>query len=261
MTIAGLGLYRDVAPLDSVRDAELRIQPVQDFAFASELKDCVITADEFAAACHSQPIVFTRGTDGRLFAAAVLALPDSAMGSPTLASLAAPTGGSAASGRPVGGNVFVDKSRRWRDGEYIPAFIRRYPFVPIMNGDKLALGIDRAYAGLSTESGERLFENGQPTAYTQNVLHFMAEFQSAWERTLALVKALDVLGVLEPFQVMARHEQRQQVLGGLLRVSEAKFNALKDKDSLRLIRNSGLKLAVAQMLSLAQFEKLDRYAR
>jgi hypothetical protein len=236
MTIAGLGLYRDVAPLDSVRDAELRIQPVQDFAFAGELKDCVITADEFAAACHSQPIVFTRGTDGRLFAAAVLALPDT-------------------------DNVFVDKSRRWRDGEYIPAFIRRYPFVPIMNGDKLALGIDRAYTGLSTESGERLFENGKPTAFTESVLRFMAEFQSAWERTLALTKALDVLGVLEPFQVMARHGKRQQVLGGLLRVSEAKFNALKDKDSLRLVRNSGLKLAVAQMLSLAQFEKLDRYAR
>lgn len=245
MTLAGLGLYRDVAPLDSVRDAELRIQPVQDFAFARELKDCVITADEFAAACHSQPIVFSRGPDGKLFAAAVLALPDS-------------------------NNLFVEESRhpkgtssgaRWRDGEYIPAFIRRYPFVPIMADGKLTLGIDHSYPGLSTETGERLFENGQPTAYTQNVLRFMAEFQSAWEHTLALVKALDVLGVLEPFQVMARHEQRQQVLGGLMRVSEAKFNALKDKDSLRLIRNSGLKLAVAQMLSLAQFERLDRYSR
>lgn len=236
MTLAGLGLYRDVAPLDSVRDAELRIQPLQDFAFARELKDCVITADEFAAACHSQPIVFTRGTDGKLFAAAVLALPDS-------------------------GNVFVDESRGWRDGEYIPAFIRRYPFVPIMGEGKLALGIDRAYPGLSRESGERLFENGQPTAFTQQVLRFMAEFQAAWDRTLGLVKALDTLGLLEPFQVMARHEQHQQVLGGLLRVSEARFNALKDKDSLRLIRNSGLKLAVAQMLSLAQFEKLDRYGQ
>ncbi len=245
MTLSGLGFYRDVAPLDSVRDAGLRIQPVQDFAFARELKDCVITADEFAAACHSQPIVFTRGGDGRLFAAAVLALPD-------------------------GGNVFVDECRqskgnssgaRWRDGEYIPAFIRRYPFVPIMSGDQLALGIDRSYAGLSTTSGEPLFDSGGPTAFTQQVLRFMAEFQAAWERTLGLVKALDALGLLEPFQVMARHEQRQQVLGGLLRVSEAKFNALKDKDSLRLIRNSGLKLAVAQMLSLAQFEKLDRYAR
>ncbi|MBU0751387.1 MAG: SapC family protein [Gammaproteobacteria bacterium] len=238
MTLGGLGLYRDVTPLDSVLDAELCIQPVQDFGFARELKDCVITADEFAAACHSQPIVFTRGNDGRLFAAAVLALPGA-----------------------DGGNVFIEKSRLWRDGEYIPAFIRRYPFVPIMNGDKLALGIDRAYAGLSKTSGERLFENGQPTAFTQNVLQFMAEFQSAWDRTLALVKALDTLGLLEPFQVMARHEQRQQVLGGLMRVSEAKFNSLNDKDSLRLIRNSGLKLAVAQMLSLAQFEKLDRYAR
>lgn len=254
MTLSGLGFYRDVAPLDSVRDAGLRIQPVQDFAFARELKDCVITADEFAAACHSQPIVFTRGGDGRLFAAAVLALPD-------------------------GDNVFVEESRdsrgtfpqgdllrgtsgaRWRDGEYIPAFIRRYPFVPIMSGDQLALGIDRSYAGLSTTSGEPLFDGGVPTAFTQQVLRFMAEFQAAWERTLGLVKALDTLGLLEPFQVMARHEQRQQVLGGLLRVSEAKFNALKDKDSLRLIRNSGLKLAVAQMLSLAQFEKLDRYAR
>jgi hypothetical protein len=235
MTLSGLGLYRDVSPLDSVRDAELRLQPVQDFGFARGLKDCVITADEFAAACHSQPIVFTRGGDGKLFAAAVLALPD-------------------------GHNVFVDESRQWRDGEYIPAFIRRYPFVPVMGDGKLALGIDRSYPGLSTDGGERLFENGQPTAFMQQVLRFMAEFQSAWERTLGLVKALDTLGLLEPFQVMARHEQRQQVLGGVLRVSEARFNALKDKDSLRLIRNSGLKLAVAQMLSLAQFEKLDRYA-
>lgn len=236
MTLAGLGLYRDVAPLDSVRDAELRIKPIPDFSFARELKDCVITVDEFAAACHSQPIVFTRGADGKLFAAAVLALPDSS-------------------------NVFIDPATgNWRTGEYVPAFVRRYPFVPIMSGEQLALGIDRAYPGLSTDEGERLFENGQPTAFTQGVLRFMAEFQAAWDRTLALVKALEVLGLLEPFQVMARHEEQQQVLGRLLRVSEAKFNALKDKDSLRLIRNSGLKLAVAQMLSLAQFEKLDRYA-
>ncbi len=235
--IAGLGLYRDVAPLDSVRDADLRLQPIHDFAFARELKDCVITVDEFAAACHSQPIVFSRGADGKIFAAAVLALPDSR-------------------------NVFIDPATsQWRAGEYIPAFIRRYPFVPIGNGDKFALGIDRAYPGLGADAGERLFENGQPTAYTQGVLRFMAEFQAAWHRTLALVKALEVLGLLEPFQVMTMHADRQQVLGELLRVSEAKFNALKEKDSLRLIRNSGLKLAVAQMLSLAQFEKLDRYAR
>lgn len=235
--IAGLGLYRDVAPLDSVRDADLRLQPIKDFAFARELKDCVITVDEFAAACHSQPIVFSRGADDKLFAAAVLALPDSH-------------------------NVFVDPATsQWRAGEYIPAFVRRYPFVPITNGDQLALGIDRAYPGLGTESGERLFDNGQPTAFTQGVLRFMAEFQAAWDRTLALVKVLEVLGLLEPFQVTARHEDRQQVLGSLLRVSETKFNALKEKESLRLIRNSGLKLAVAQMLSLAQFEKLDRYSR
>jgi hypothetical protein len=237
VTIAGLGLYRDVAPLDSARDAELRIRPVQDFAFARELKDCVITADEFAAACHSQPIVFARGADRKLFAAAVLGLPD-------------------------GANAFVDPTTNaWHEGEYIPAFIRRYPFVPVMNGDKLALGIDRAYPGLGTEEGERLFENGQPTAYTQAVLRFMAEFQASWDRTLALVKALDALGLLEPFQVTARHDDRQQVLARLLRVSEARFNALKDKDALRLIRNSGLKLAVAEMLSLAQFEKIDRYAQ
>jgi len=234
--IGGLGLYRDVTPLDSQRDAELRLRPVQDFGYARELKDCVITADEFAAACHSQPIVFARGGDGKLFAAAVLALPDSR-------------------------NVFVDEANRWREGEYIPAFIRRYPFVPLLGDGRMALGIDRSCAGLSTEAGERLFENGQPTAFTQQVLRFMGEFQAAWDRTLGLVKALDALGLLEPFQVAARQEQRQQVLGGLMRVSEAKFNALKDKDSLRLIGNSGLKLAVAQMLSLAQFEKLDRYAR
>lgn len=235
--ISGLGLYRDVAPLDSVRDAELRIKPAPGFAYASELKDCVITVDEFAAACHSQPIVFARGAEGKLFAAAVLALPDSH-------------------------NVFVDPATgAWRTGEYIPAFVRRYPFVPILQGDKVALGIDRAYAGLSTEEGERLFENGQPTAFTQSVLRFMMEFQAAWDRTLALVKVLEMLKLLEPFQVTARHDNRQQVLDRLLRVSEAKLNKLKDKDSLRLIRNSGLKLAVAHILSLSRFEKLDRYSR
>lgn len=237
MTLAGLGLYRDVAPLDSGHDAELRIQPVAGFAYARELKDCVITVDEFAAACHSQPIVFARGAEGKLFAAAVLALPDS-------------------------NNVFVDPvTGTWRGGEYIPAFVRRYPFVPIMHGDRVALGIDRAYPGLSTTQGERLFDNGQPTAYTQGVLRFMMEFQAAWDRTLALVKVLEMLKLLEPFQVTARHADRQQVLDRLLRVSEARLNKLKDKDSLRLMRNSGLKLVVAHLLSLSRFENLDRYAR
>jgi hypothetical protein len=235
--ISGLGLYHDVAPLDTVRDAELRIKPAQGFAYARGLKDCVITVDEFAAACHSQPIVFARGAEGKFFAAAVLALPDS-------------------------DNVFVDPgSGHWRPGEYIPAFIRRYPFVPIMEGDRVALGIDRSYAGLSTEEGERLFEDGKPTAFTESVLRFMMEFQVAWDRTLALAKVLQMLKLLEPFQVTARRDNHQQVLDRLLRVSEARLNKLKDKDSLRLIRNNGLKLAVAHLLSLAQFEKLERYSR
>jgi len=53
-------------------------------------------------------------------------------------------------------NLFVGPDGTWREGCYVPAYVRRYPFVMVQapGRDDLILAIDQAAEALSTEAGE-----------------------------------------------------------------------------------------------------------
>src|SRR5690606_37811599 len=85
---------------------------------------------------------------------------------------------------------------------YIPAFIRRYPFVfsSADDGKSFTLCIDTEFAGCNQEDrGERLFDaDGQQTQYLKNVLEFLKEYQAHYQRTMAFARKLKELDLLEP---------------------------------------------------------------
>ncbi len=62
-------------------------------------------------------------------------------------------------------NLFVDENGKW-DAKYIPAFVRRYPFVlaEAFEGSKkaseqmLEVRIDETFPGLNHEKGKPLFQ-------------------------------------------------------------------------------------------------------
>ena len=62
-------------------------------------------------------------------------------------------------------------------------FVRRYPFVFAKSDDeqRFNLCIDEKFSGFNGDGrGERLFaDDGKPTAYVENILKFLQEYQAA----------------------------------------------------------------------------------
>src|SRR5690606_24555798 len=102
-----------------------------------------------------------------------------------------------------GENLFVNADGTW-GGRYVPAFLRRYPFVFSSSGDgaNFTLCVDEEFEGCNRKGrGERLFDNeGERTQYLQGVLGFLQAYQVQFQRTRALTKRLNDLNLLEAMQ-------------------------------------------------------------
>jgi len=228
-----LGIYRNLKVLDRNEDKELRIKPLENFSFAKALRDCVITSDEFYASCKSLPIVFAKSEGGDYFATALMGLKEER-------------------------NIFVKEDGSWREGEYMPAFMRRYPFVFIENEDVLALAVDMDCEAVNQESGEALFnEDGEATEYATHVMQFMESFQTSNQRTQALIARLVELDLLEEATAnITQNDGEAFAFAGFQRVSEEKLDQLSDEDMLSLVRSGYYKLILAHLMSLNNFGKL-----
>jgi len=89
-----------------------------------------LLASEFFEAAREYPIVFARGEAGPV-PAALLGLREAE-------------------------NLYVDNAGKW-DARYIPAFVRRYPFVPGKGAQgELLVCIDEASQCFDTKEGEAL---------------------------------------------------------------------------------------------------------
>ena len=98
-----------------------------------------------------------------------------------------------------GENMFVRDDGLFEPGVYIPAYVRRYPFV-YANDDannQMVLCIDRN-ADFIVEGGDMpFFENGQPSEYTKNCMEFCNNFEQERQRTMSFVQLLKDLDLFE----------------------------------------------------------------
>jgi hypothetical protein len=117
-------LYKRPRPLLSDQDGDLSLRPNTGYGFAAAANAVPLMAAEFLGACRHIPIVFADG-----------AVPQP----------------SALLGLRSGENLMVGPDGSWVDSCYIPAYIRRYPFIFSEDGNRseFTLCIDAA-AGLGT---------------------------------------------------------------------------------------------------------------
>jgi len=228
-----LGIYSNLKVLDKNEDKTLRIKPLEKFSFAASLRDCVITSDEFYASSKSFPIVFAKSDKGDFFATVLMGLKEDR-------------------------NIFVNEDGSWRDGEYMPAFLRRYPFVFVEHEDVLALAVDMDCSAVNKKSGERLFDkDGESTEYAKQVMQFMEGYQVSNQRTEALIAKLVALDLLEDARAEIVDKNSESfTFTGFQRVSEEKLGELSDEDTLDLVRSGYYKLILAHLMSLNNFGKL-----
>jgi hypothetical protein len=224
-------IYESVVPVNAQRHGDVSIQATRDYGFSASVNAVPLMAVEFIAAAAEYAIVFTEVGDD-VVPAAVLGMRGT-------------------------DNVYVASDSHW-SARYIPAFIRRYPFVFASTPDNrgLAVCIDESCPGVNREGrGERLFtHDGKPTAYVKQVMQFLREYQAQFERTRAFGKKVRELGLLEPVQAAVTSPRGNRItMSGMQTVSRKKLRELGADAALQLLRSDELELLYLQMFSLRNF--------
>lgn len=226
--------YKTAVPVNAQRHLDLSVKTGNTYAFANETNSVPITAVEFGIAAGDHPIVFA-GAGEELFPAVVVGTRDNE-------------------------NLAVDADGQWRE-TYIPAFVRRYPFIFSLDAEKntFTLLIDEDFEGVNRDGrGERLFDSeGNQTTYLQGVLRFLQDYQAGFARTQAFCKHLKELDLLQPMQAqfsLAAGEKR--TLGGFHVVDREKLKALSDETLGDLVRKDELECIYLHLSSLRHFRRM-----
>ncbi|MGD2171932.1 MAG: SapC family protein [Gammaproteobacteria bacterium] len=230
--------YKEAIPVSKEQHAAYSIDTTQDYRFASAVNSVPLTAAEFPFAARDFVIVFA-GPEIPMPAAILGVQQDK--------------------------NLFVAEDGHWQ-GRYIPAFVRRYPFVFSSNEDNstFTLCVDKTFQGLNEAGrGERLFnEEGENSAYLEKMLEFLQEYQVQFQRTQAFCRKLKDFDLLESMQAqISLPSGSQQSLTGFQVISRDRLKALDGDKLAELAKTDALELAYLHLQSLNNFslmvEKTD----
>lgn len=227
-------IYETAVVVNDARHRNTSVEPKGGFAFSAGINAVPLMAVEFLHAANEYAIVFTEAGD-EVLPAVVLGVRD-------------------------GQNLYLSSEQQWQ-ARYVPAFIRRYPFVfsRSADGKTFTLCLDEKYPGVNSEGrGDRLFnDEGKPTPYVERVLKFLQEYQAQFERTRAFGRRAKELGLLEPMQAQVVSPNGEKLsLSGFLSVRREKLRALPPETLAMLARTDELELLYLQLHSLRNFESV-----
>lgn len=230
-------LYKKPEPL-TARDHSalgLKILP-RPFNFVATTHVAPLTVQEFGMAATTMPIIFS---------------PDRKT---PLAVMAA----------RAGENLFVTAEGNWENDSYIPAFVRRYPFVFAAdpNSDQFVVCIDREAEMLAENAEVPMFVDGEPTDYTKNAIDFLQDFERQRRATDEFVKLVNDMNLLEEKAVTFTPQNpdgspaEPVKVADYVAISEEKLNALPAAKLLELKNAGALPAIYAHLVSLLQWQRM-----
>jgi len=227
-------IYDDVTPVTRKAHGKLSLKKSKTYEFARQTNAVPIVLSEFLLASSEYAIVFTEASEG-VVPAVILGARDKE-------------------------NAYVGRDGSW-DAKYVPAFVRRYPFVFATDekAETFTLMIDQSYPGFNTEDkGERLFDaDGAHTGFLDNTLAFLREYQAQFMRTRAFGKRLAELGLLEPVEARVPLPQDPgRRLTGFKIVNREKLKALSADAAAAMLKSDELELIFLHLFSLRNLGRL-----
>ncbi|MFA7429624.1 MAG: SapC family protein [Rhodospirillaceae bacterium] len=224
--------YKSPRPLAVERDSALSFRAPETFAFAAATNSVPLLAAEFASACKHFPIVFTEGP------------------SPQPVALL---------GLRTGENLFVDQNGAWQEGVYIPAYIRRYPFIFMENTatSEFTLCIDEASGCLVDGQDNPFFADGKPTEMATKALDFLREFQGQHAFTVEFMTAVYAAGLLTEKRADITLKDGQIFsLSGFMVIDEDLLNKVPADEFQRWRERGWLGVIYAHLLSVRSWSTL-----
>ncbi|UVE17600.1 SapC family protein [Pseudomonas sp. LS44] len=226
-------LYKEIKALNRDEHKNLKLKAAENCAFAAQTHLVPLAGLEFFQAARHYPIVFI-GQGEQLMPIALLGLKE-------------------------GHNAYLDAAQQWQANTYVPAFVRRYPFVLAQDASQnFTVCFDAAYSGWNEEAGRQLFtDEGENSAYLNEMIQFLQNFTHEMERTRLLVSTLNELGLLTPRNLQLTHANGESfVLRDFQAIDEAKFAALSDEQVLSLHKSGFLGWIYAHLMSLGNANQL-----
>lgn len=228
-------IYDDVVPVTRQAHGNHALKRDSTYEFARQTNAVPLVLAEFPQVSQDYAIVFTETAEGVMPAVVLGARNDE--------------------------NAYIKADGTW-DAPYVPAFVRRYPFVFAMDekGETFTLMVDPGYAGLNTEGkGERLFDaDGAQTAFLDSTLAFLKEYQALFQRTRAFGMRLNELNLLDPVEArLPLPQDPQRRLTGFKIVNRDKLKALGADIVSQMLKSDELELIFLHLFSLRNLGRLQ----
>jgi hypothetical protein len=227
--------YQQPMPLDAKRHTDISLKRNFGFGFTAGVNAVPVNLIEMPQICHFYPIAFS--PDANATPVAIMGLRDNE-------------------------NLFVTGKGEWEDNAYIPAYIRRYPFIfsEFPESEQLTLCVDNNPAVIEKSSAQPFFDkDGKATELAQNALEFCKSYHAAAQQTLAFSKELAASGLLIEREAQINISGNRRInFSGFRIIDEKKFMEMDDRLFLEWRKRGWIAFIYAHLFSGAQWQRLTR---
>lgn len=220
--------------LDATRHEGLGLDESISYGFTDKSNAIPVNAAEFGLIARDYPIVFIG--EQQLNAVAIVGLQN-------------------------GQNLMVDEAGAWSSDSYIPAYVRRYPFIFVRGdgGSQYALCVDRKSERVKTGLETKFFDGAELTQLGKNAMEFCTAFQREYMATENILKQLQELKLFIPHQNQYELANGEKLtLRDFKIIDEKRFNELPDADFLALKKSGALAVVYCHLVSLNSWQNLLR---
>ena len=230
--------YKRPVPLRGTVHKDFKVRPDNQFDFAANVNSIPVSTPEFVLASRHYPIIFLGEKPVPL--AVVGINPDS--------------------------NLYVDADGLWEVGQYVPAYVRRYPFILLNDGGpdgKAGLGIDEEGGASTRENARVLFPEGSefdqenPPEVIKEALGLCEQFHGAFLQTEQVMNLIDEADVLENRSLGIRDDDgKERDIGQFRAINEDKFRDLSDATINEWRKKGALSVAYFHLASLNNWDNI-----
>jgi hypothetical protein len=228
-------VYKNIELINTINHKETTLKAYDSFSYASNMISTPVTVAEFYECCKDYPIVFVKDAQDNWSASAML-------------------------GYEKNKNLFVNEAGEWEKLRYVPASIRRYPFIFVNQDDnQLSLAFDSdAKSELPTGQERKLIDaEGEPSEFLKGVLKFMNQFQNDAAATNNFIKQLSDWELLEEKTAqITTPDQKSHQVNGFYTVNEEKLHHLSKKKKEEICDKNAYPLITAHLISLSNIQRM-----